>query len=378
MHHTINAMRIGIDCRLAYYRMGGISQYAIHLIQALADLQGDEEYMIFRSRKDTRTFLPVNNRRFSSAALWTPSHHRIERWSLAAELVPHRLDVMHSPDFIPPAGGAKARLITIHDLTFIHYPQFLTPDSRRYYTDQIRWAISSADHISADSETTRSDLINLLSADPEKITTVYLAANPVYAAKFSEAAIQETLAHYHLPRGFILWVGTLEPRKNVPTLLSAYKHLVIERKIDVPLVLVGGRGWIYDEIFQTIADLRLEKHVLHLEAVPDTRLAHLYRAAGVLAFPSYYEGFGLPPLEAMHAECPVITSNRGSLVEIVGDAAMTLDPDHDEAWTHALAQVLTDSELAARLSQSGLQQARQFTWEKTASATLALYRGRQG
>jgi glycosyltransferase involved in cell wall biosynthesis len=376
MHLTICGMRVGIDSRLPYYRMGGISQYIINLIQALVNLPGEEEYIIFKSRKDSRDYLPSQaSERFKTARLWTPSHHRFEKWSLSGELIPHRLDVMHSPDFIPPALGARRLIITIHDLAFLYYPEFLTDESRRYYSEQIRWAVSAADHISVDSEATRIDLVNLLDVNPGKITTIHLAASPVHTAVYDQQSIEATLVEYSLAKGFILCVGTLEPRKNIPMLLRAYHQLIQKRSNPPSLVLVGGKGWLFEEIFQTINDYGLNAHIRHLGALPDVQLAHLYRAAGVLAFPSFYEGFGFPALEAMHAGCPVIVSNRGSLGEIVGNAAIGLDPEDVEGWAEALDLVFSDERLVGRLKEAGFIQAKRFTWAKTARATLDLYRG---
>lgn len=374
MRLTIPDMHIGIDCRLPTYQMGGISQYTIHLVQALGKLVADETFTIFHSRKENRTFLPPGNERFARRDLWTPCHHRYERQALALELWPHRLDVYHSPDFIPPVAGANHRIITVHDLTFLFYPDFLTAESRRYYSEQIEWAVAAADHILADSEATRQDLINVLGVQPPKVTTVHLAANPVYTIDYPVEAVNRTVEEYGVGRSFILFVGTLEPRKNLVTLLRAYHQLRRSTDITVPLVLVGGKGWIYDEIFQTIDSLSLTDHVIHLSGVPDEKLAQLYRAAGVLAIPSHYEGFGLPALEAMHGGCPVIASNRGSLPEVVGEAAVSLEPDDVDAWADALARVLSSPDLAERMWLAGLEQAAHFTWERTAAATLDIYR----
>jgi glycosyltransferase involved in cell wall biosynthesis len=367
-------MHVGIDCRLPYYRMGGISRYVIQLIQALAKVPGEESYTVFSSRKDSANYITTEENRFTAKKLWTPSHHRLEKWALAVELLPHKIDVLHSPDFIPPANGTFRRIITVHDLTFLHYPEFLTSDSRRYYSDQIRWAVTTADHIAADSEATRKDLIDLLGVPEAKVTTIHLAAEPVHTVDHLPVAIEQTLSRYGLSRGFILNVGTLEPRKNIPTLLRAYHRLREDKQIDPLLVIVGSKGWIYNDIFQEIYRLGLSESVRHLESVTDIELAHLYRAAGVFAFPSFYEGFGLPALEAMHAGCPVVASQRGSLLEVVGNAGLLLDPDDVNSWMEALESILTDSSLAAELAEAGRQRARQFSWLKTARATLALYR----
>lgn len=365
-------MHIGIDCRLPFYQMGGISQYVLHLLPALAELDKDNTYTIFQSRQDGRSHTPLAPN-FRRANLWTPCHHRLERIALAAELLPHRLDVFHSPDFIPPAFGAQRRIITIHDLNFHYYPQFLTAASKRYYADQIQWAVQTATHISADSEATRQDLIKILHVPPPKVTTIHLAANPLYTKTYADSAVNKTLDHYNIPRGFILFVGTLEPRKNIPTLLRAYALLRQATTIDSPLLLIGSKGWLFDEIFATIDALALRPHVRHLSGIFDEQLAHFYQAAALLATPSHYEGFGLPALEAMHCGCPVIVSNRGSLPEVVGEAGILLDPDDVRAWAEAMAQVITSADLRARLVVKGRLQAPKFSWPQTAAATLDLY-----
>lgn len=366
-------MHIGIDCRLPTYRMGGISQYTIHLIRALGELETGDDYTILHSRREKGDFRPGKAKVFSRSDLWTPCHHRLERYTLGSELIRHLLDLLHSPDFIPPAFGARRRVITVHDLNFVYYPEFLTAESRRYYAGQIEWAVDVADHIISDSEATRNDLIDLLKVPPDRVTTIHLAASPVYSASYTPAEIQATVEVLGTGEEFIMGVGTLEPRKNWPMLIEAYAQLRKDHSVTVPLVLIGGKGWLYEDVFKTISRFELHNHVMHLSGVSDIQLAHLYHAAGVLAFPSHTEGFGLPALEAMHAGCPVVASNRGSLPEVVGDAAILLEPTDVSGWVRSLSKVLADRELARSLSKAGLEQAKKFTWRKTAMATSDVY-----
>ena len=368
-------MHIGIDARLPFYQMGGISQSVLHLLPALAELDQVNRYTIFHSRKDGRSYTP-SSVNFERKNLWTPCHHRLEPWALSTELLPHGLDVLHSPDFITPLWGAKRKVITVHDLNFIFYPEFLTRESLRYYAGQIQSAVRRADAIAVDSEATRQDLIERLGVPPDKVTTVLLAANPIYEQVVGETAVNQTLSKHNLLRGFILFVGTLEPRKNVPTLIRAYDRLRKESGIDVPLILVGGKGWIYDDIFATIDELGLRDHVRHLSGIFDEELAHLYHGAGALVTPSFYEGFGLPALEAMHCGCPAVVSRRGSLPEIVGpDGLMIDDPEDVTAWADILHRILTDSGLRKVVIAGGYTQAKTFSWQKAAQQTLQLYHG---
>lgn len=367
-------MKIGIDVRMPYYRMGGISQYVLHLLPALAAIDEENEYVVFQNWRDGR-FLAPSAPHFHRANAYTPCHHRLEKWTLSAEIAPRRLDLFHSPDFIPPAFGARRFAITVHDLNFIYFPQFLTAESKRYYAGQIQWAVDRADIVICDSFATRADVLtHLRGVDEAKVHAVHLAANPLYTRPFPAEAITQTLQKYNLPAGFILHVGTLEPRKNIPTLLNAYYLLRQETAVSVPLVLVGGKGWIYDDIFATIQSLNLQNDVRHLAGVSDEELAHLYHAASVLVTPSFYEGFGLPALEAQHCGCPVIVSRRGSLPEIVGDEGMMVDDPEDVGdWADKIAQVISDSQLQDQMIKTGFQQAAQFSWEKCARQHLALY-----
>jgi len=368
-------MRIGIDCRLPTYQMGGISQYILNLMPALAELDQENEYLVFHSRKEAGSFLPPGRPNWGRRTLWTPPHHRFERLALPAELAPHGLDLFHSPDFIPPQSGAGRRVITVHDLTFIYFPELLTDESRRYYLDQIQWAVDTADAILADSHATRKDIIEKLNVPSKKVTTIHLAANPLYSQMPEEGRVEMSLRQFGLERGFLLSVGTLEPRKNLPMLLRIYARLRAERNVEVPLVLVGRKGWLYEDVFATIKELDLSPYVIHFDAVNDAQLHHLYHAAGVLITPSLYEGFGLPALEAQHCGCPVVVSDRGSLPEIVGSQGLILSLSDEDTWVDTLALLSEDKDYRAQVIAVGREQAQQFQWSITARQTLALYFG---
>ncbi len=361
---------IGIDARLLYYRQGGIAAYTRQVIEQLAALDNTTRYRILHSRKDTRTLAPGPN--FSRVSVWTPSHHRLERWTLGTEIAPLRLDVLHSPDFIPPLWGARYFVITVHDLNFLYYPQFLTADSRRYYNGQIARAVQQADHILACSEATRVDLIERLGV-PDSRITVHLEGVDAAFRPLPEAEVAAACQALDLPRGFVLFVGTFEPRKNISGLLEAYRQLRDVLPDAPPLVLAGRRGWLYESLFKQAADLGLEAHILWRENIPQPLMPALYNAASVLVLPSFYEGFGLPALEAMACGTPAVVTNRSAPPEVVGEAGLLIDPDRPEDIAARLQEVLTDSALAARLSQAGLARAATLTWQQTASVVRRVY-----
>jgi glycosyltransferase involved in cell wall biosynthesis len=363
-------MRIGIDARIVHYVRGGIPNYVLRLIEALAELDADTDYYVLHSRKDATPPIPGPN--FHPVACWTPPHNRLERWALGAEIARLGLDLLHTTDFVPPALGYRRSVITVHDLTFLHYPQFLTAESRRYYNQQISWAVRRADHILADSYATKSDLGSMLDVDPEKVTVVHLAADPAFRP-LTDGQVVPIAARYGLQPGYLLCVGTLEPRKNLPGLFLAYRQLLDDKTTTSPLVLVGSKGWLYDEIFERVEELHLGEQVRFLHNVPDADLPGMYNASSVLVTPSFYEGFGLPALEAMASGTPVVVADRSSLPEVVGEAGLLVAPTDPGDIAQALARVLTDESLQARMCEMGLAQAARFTWERAARETLAVY-----
>lgn len=359
---------IGIDARLTYYRKGGISTYIRRLISALEHLDQHNRYTIFQSRKAQDSL----TQQFTPAKLWTPSHHRIERLALSVELARFRLDLLHSPDFIPPLHGAKHHIITVHDLNFLHYPQFLTTESRRYYNDQILAATQHADHILVDSEATRNDLIHMLDVPTEKITVHMLGVDESFQPlpETSLSLYREKMA---LPADYLLFVGTFEPRKNITGLLEAYQQLCRQLPEAPPLVLAGQRGWLFDETMHNIARMNLDERILWREDIPQAAMPALYNMATLLVLPSFYEGFGFPALEAMACGTVPIVSNRSSLPEVVGDVGLQISPEDPTDLAQAMFKGLTDPHWRGNMVQAGLTRARQFTWENTAQVALSVY-----
>jgi glycosyltransferase involved in cell wall biosynthesis len=361
-------MHIGIDARLTYYRTGGISTYIRRLVQALETLDSLNRYTVFHSRKAHESLVT----RFDHAVLWTPAHHRLERLTLSVELARFNLDILHSPDFIPPFRGARRHVITVHDLTFLHYPQYLTADSRHYYNDQIQAAVRHADHILADSEATKTDLRAMLNVPAEKVSVHMLGVDESF-----RPLPPDELARYRqqldLPPDYILFVGTFEPRKNIIGLLDAYR-LLLEKLPDAPpLVLAGKRGWLFDETLAHADALRLGNRIVWREAVPQEALPALYNMAHILALPSFYEGFGLTALEAMACGTVTVVSNRSSLPEVVGDVGLQINPDDPATIADALYHTVTDAAWRETMRQRSLERASTFSWERTAQVALSVY-----
>jgi glycosyltransferase involved in cell wall biosynthesis len=364
-------VRIGIDARLVYYHQAGIGQYILRLTQALAQIDRDNEYVIFKSRKDKTPSIEQAN--FKTQTLWTPSHHRFERLAISIELLPFALDVLHSPDFIPPQSARCPIVITMHDLAFLLFPRFLTRDSARYY-GQVDLAARQADHIICVSESTKRDTVRLLGVPESKITVIYEAAHPLFTPITNADALDRVRAKYKLPEEFILFVSTIEPRKNLPTLLRAFRRLRDNYKSPATLVVAGNRGWLAQQVDQTLDELNLGDVVRFLGGVANEELVYLYNVAKLFVLPSFYEGFGLPPLEAMACGTPVVVSNVSSLPEVVGDAGLLVEPEDVEGLTVAMWRALSDDSLRREMRDKGLRRAQTFSWERAAQETLEVYR----
>ncbi len=365
-------MQIGVDARLMHHQPAGISRYTWHLLHAMAEIEAPHEFTIFQHRNH-RTAL-VDEANFSRATLFAPVHRgRMEQYLLPAELIRYPLDLFHAPDFIPPLHSPIPTVITVHDLAFLHWPHFITADSAAYY-GQIDRAVSHARHIIVPSEHTRKDLIARLGVPDDKVSVIYEAADPTFVPLPEVETRKEMMEKYDLPERYALFVGTIEPRKNLNGLLQAFRILTDRYNIsDVGLVVAGSRGWLYEETLETIETLDLGSRTRLLGRVSDDDLHKLYVGARCHAHPAYYEGFGLPPLEAMACGTPTIVSNVSSMPEVVNDAALLVDPRNWEEIAVALQRLFTDDELHADLRRKGFQRAKCFSWRLAARQTLQVY-----
>ena len=363
-------MRIGIDARMTYYRRAGISQYTLQLIEGLARCDTKDEFVILQSRKSREPILERPN--FSTRRLYTPSHHRLEQFSLPLEISHLRLDVLHSTDFIPPFRRNCRSVITVHDLVFLMYPDLLTKDAARYY-GQIDQAVRHTDAIIAVSQATKMDVMRLLGVAENRITVIYESASPIFRPLNKGEVTERIRSRFGVEDDFLLFVSTIEPRKNVPNLLRAFRLLLDNYHPKAKLLLAGEKGWLSEEAFELADELGLGEDALFLGRVSTEELLWLYNGARALVAPSLYEGFGLPPLEAMACGTPVVTSNLSALPEVVGDAGVLVDPRDVDALAVALWRILSDEQLRASLIDKGFKRAAVFSWDKAAQETLSLY-----
>jgi glycosyltransferase involved in cell wall biosynthesis len=375
--------RIGIDYTAAARQRAGIGRYTRELVAALLALEIPEErahqYVLFAATGglDGEVWRPepgagVRLRTVPLTDDWLARlWHRL-RLPLPVEMITGSLDLFYSPDFVlPPTRRSTRTLLTVHDLSFLRYPEAFVPSLLRYLERVVPRSVARADLVLADSAHTRSDLVSLLGAPPERVQVLYSGVDARFHPGVGE---RERLGvRYGLDAGpYVLSVGTLQPRKNYVRLMRAFSAMPATTQGPKPqLAIAGGRGWLYRDIFA-----EAEKHgdrVRILGFVDDADLPALYRNAALLAFPSLYEGFGLPVLEAMACGTPVVCSNASSLPEVAGDAALLVDPLDVDGWARAIARVLEDADLRRGMIARGLAQAARFTWERAARQLLAAF-----
>jgi glycosyltransferase involved in cell wall biosynthesis len=376
-------MRIAIDYSAAVNQRAGVGRLVRNQVLALAEVDADNDYRLVYARPN-RGIVP----QFPRARNF--SRHEVglrERWltilwhraklPIPADWLSGPVDLYHSPDFVlPPLRHARG-ILTVHDLAFLMRPECADARLRAYLEEVVPRSIQRADFIIADSENTRNDLVVLLGVRPSLIAVVPGGVED----RFTRVTDPEQLQHArrHLGVGdapFVLAIGVLEPRKNLNRLMDGFLALKERNNVpsDLKLVLAGGKGWLFDGIFEHHAASPIRDDILLPGFVPDELLPAVYSAAEVLAFPSLYEGFGLPILEAMACGTPVVASRASCLPEVAEGAALLIEPTSVEGLTSALEQVISDPALHARLVEQGRERAAEYSWRRAAEGLLDVYR----
>lgn len=372
-------MRIGIDARAIYKNLDGIGRYSLNLIRAIARIDRKNEYVIFRNNLFGETIVDSPN--FREVRVGIPALSLRTGYCLGLLAKKEKVDVFHSLFFVAPLFGIDNVVVTVHDLMALCFPGFFS--GRNFLISKYAWlfhkfmvpkTIAHARKLIAVSKSTKNDLEQCFNLNSNKVSVIYEAADSCFR-KIENVEILETYRkNARLPEKFILYVGNTKPYKNISTLLRAFKQFKTRWKTDYFLVLAGKKDRFHETTLLMATELGLLPSIRFFDNFTEEEMPLLYNLAKLFVFPSYYEGFGLPPLEAISCGTPVITSNRASLPEVVGDSAILVNPDDASGLADAMNDVLSNESLQKQLSQKGLVQSKLFSWEKAAGETLDVYK----
>ena len=386
-------MRILLNGAPMLGRLTGIGQYGLSLLKALMSLPGDagiDAIGVFNGRHvlSPQDFLaclnhqgsPGRSQRLKSVVrrIWPSCRDwadRVRRFHLTRETRGSEWNVFHEPNFVSPQS-ALPLVTTVHDMSYLRYPQFLPKDRLAWLRRKMGQTLSRSRAILADSYFTRQEILDLCPAvDPSRVIVTQLGVDfDFYNDPIHGERVPGVRRRLNLPEQFVLYLGTLEPRKNLQGLIAAYAGLSPEMQQAYPLVLAGMQGWNQAFFRRELAELR-DRGVLHeVGYVAQDHVPALMRAASVFCFPSFYEGFGLPPLEAAACGTPVISSRAASLPEVLGEAAVYVDPHSSDAIRSALVRVLESESLRQHLREAGPVRASLFRWDDCARRTVEAYR----
>ncbi|HEX7486941.1 MAG TPA: glycosyltransferase family 1 protein [Vicinamibacterales bacterium] len=365
-------MRIAIDARK--YHDFGIGTYIRNLIHQLARIDHETEYVLL-CRPQDREKIVVPNQNFRLVVEPAPVYSISEQIRIPMALRREHVDLFHAPHYVLPPLIHCRSVVTIHDCIHLMFPQYLPGRlASAYARAQIWTAAHRSDRILTVSETSKLDILRRFRVPADKVTVVYNAIDERLATPLAEEDFERVRARYQLKDPFALYVGNIKPHKNLERLIDAFHELRQETAFEsLKLVIIGDEISKYQGLRRAVHRHKLHKHVRFFGFVPLETLAVLYRLASVFVFPSLYEGFGLPPLEAMYYGTPVVTSNVSSLPEVVGDAAILVDPYSSTSIAEGMRRALTDEDLRAWLHDRGMARAREFSWEQSVAQIRAVY-----
>jgi glycosyltransferase involved in cell wall biosynthesis len=377
-------MRIGIDYTAAVKQGGGIGRYTRHLVRALSAVTAKHSLRLFVAggwgQGDGQGAWPnhVSIRSVPISDRWLSILWQRLRLPVPIQVVTGGLDLFHSPDFVLPPVGRTPAILTVHDLSFLRVPQFFVSGFCEYLSQAVARAVDRAHQILADSESTKRDLVELMAVSPERIHVVYPGVEERFRPVVDQPVLDSVRQRYRLPERFVLGLSTLQPRKNFDGLVAAFGRMLQEYRgepalDDLDLVIAGGKGWMVEDLQKQVADAGLLERMHFCGYVRDQDLPALYTLASVFAFPSWYEGFGIPVVEAMACGTPVVSADNSSLPEAAGDAGLLVDAGDVGGWAEAMWRLVADEELRGPLIDAGREQAKRFRWEKAASQVLQVY-----
>ena len=364
-------MRIGIDARKLHDF--GIGTYIRNLLRELAKMDHDTEYVIL-SRPDDDAAVRALGDNFRPVAETAGNYSFAEQIAIPWALRRERVDLFHAPHYVLPPLVQCPSVVTIHDCIHLMFPQYLPNRwALAYARTSITLAAKRATRVLTVSESSKRDIQRFVDIPPGKVDVIYNSFDPRFGVEPDAETIDRVRERYQLQSEFVLYAGNVKPHKNLERLIEAF-HIVRSRGLDqLKLVLIGDEISKYTALRRAVHQHQLHNYVRFLGYLPEETLAVMYRLAGVFVFPSLYEGFGLPPLEAMASGTPVVTSNVSSLPEVAGDAAVLVDPYSAEAIADGMYRVLTDNDLRSELRRRGPQRASQFSWEASVRRVREIY-----
>jgi glycosyltransferase involved in cell wall biosynthesis len=372
-------MRIAIDYTAAIRQGAGIGAYVRNLVTAMLAQDTSNQYTLLTSGRSTkeRSFPQAENVRGRNFLI--PDRYLNVLWYRWQVPFPPALfsgptDIYHGPDFVlPPLGKKIRKVVTIHDLAFLEHPEYAVPSLAAYLRKVVPEAVKAADIVVTISHEVSRTLIEHFQIPQEKLAVIPPGVGKSFHRITDPIILDATRYKFGLKNPLVLAVGTLEPRKNHLGLIKAFYQAQKKKNGPAMLAIAGGQGWLYEETKRMVDELKLDKKVRFLGRVSDLELMALYSIADLFAFPSFFEGFGIPPLEAMACGTPVITSNISSLPEFASDAALLVNPQNTDEIAQAIMRLLEDEQLYRELQEKGYQRAKQYTWEMSARKMLYVY-----
>ncbi len=354
-------MKIAIDVQTTLGQPTGFGFYVSNLVKALKNVDSKDEFVLIK---------PKTEKDFS-----TPGRFIWDQFVFPRLAKQSKVDLVHQPCFSAPFLFRGPAVVTIHDIISLLFPENIPFASRMFYSKWMPFSYRKAKRIITISHSTKADITRVLKIPSEKISVVQLAVDAKFSREAGSEEVKGVMKKFSIPGDYILHIGTLEPRKNLNFLLDVFaKALENTKNKNLNLVITGKKGWYYEDLFEKVNDLKLNDKVFFTGYIDESDKPALYKGARIFAFPSLYEGFGLPPLEAMASGVPVISSNTSSMPEVIGEAGILLSPKDKTKWVNAITLVNSDETVRKSMKERNKEQVKKFSWERTARETIAIYK----